>query len=167
MVIEAWAFTVYRPPRRSLLSVTTELSSFSHSFCRSLRRMRRRELIAGAIRPITFSDAQRRPPADLPPPRSGVLLTRRRELHDVAVADLGATGPRARPGFACRLTVNGRYRTTSGHIGIVTALRLPPARRRGGLMHREEVGAWAGRMRVQAAVAAGTAGRPATNVRLG
>ena len=61
MVIEAGAFIVYRPPRRSLLSVTTELSYLSHSFCRSLRPIARRKLIAGAIQAITLSDAQQRP----------------------------------------------------------------------------------------------------------
>jgi hypothetical protein len=49
MVIEAGAFIVYRPPRRSLLSVTTELSYLSHSFCRSPRPIAKRKLIAGAV----------------------------------------------------------------------------------------------------------------------
>src|SRR3954465_2596875 len=57
MVIEAGAFIVYRPPRRSLLSVTTELSYLSHSFCRSLRPMGRCKLIAGAIRVAALRDA--------------------------------------------------------------------------------------------------------------
>ncbi len=39
---------------RSLLSATTELSYVSHSFRRSLRRIARRKLIAGAIQAITF-----------------------------------------------------------------------------------------------------------------
>ena len=57
MMIEAGAFIVYQPPRRSLLSVTTELSYLSHSFWHSVRRIARRKLIAE----ITLSGAQQRP----------------------------------------------------------------------------------------------------------
>src|SRR5215211_3028343 len=45
MAIEAGTFIGYRPPRRSLLSVTTGLSYLSHSFCRSVRPIGRRKLI--------------------------------------------------------------------------------------------------------------------------
>jgi hypothetical protein len=81
MVIEAGAFNVYRPPRRSLLSLTTELSYLSHSFCRSLRPIARRKLIAGAISSHHF---ERRTAATLASTSSDLELVERpkQPIHD-------------------------------------------------------------------------------------
>src|SRR3954451_9589914 len=98
MVIVAGAFIVYRPPRRSLVSVTTQLSYLSRSFCRALRTSPE----ANSSLEPTSRDAQQRPRAGGRRPNASEGLSSAcfaRSARKGLERDVGTDGQRV--GSAC------------------------------------------------------------------